>query len=57
MTPQEEDKSALHVIVDRIYIPSMYYHSKEASEIESEIKTRAEQFKIWANKLITEKLG
>lgn len=57
MTPQEEDKSALHVIVDRIYIPSMYYHSKEASEIESEIKTRAEQFKIWANKLINEKLG
>lgn len=57
MTPQEEDKSALQVIVDRIYIPSMWYHSKEASEIEAEIKTKAEQFKIWANKLITEKLG
>lgn len=57
MTPQQEDKSTLEVIIDMIYIPSMYYHTKEAKEIEAEIKSKANSFKHWANKLINERLG
>ena len=57
MTPKQEDKSTLEVIIDRIYIPPMYYHTTEAKEVEAEIKLKADGFKTWANKLIDERLG
>ncbi len=52
----EEDKIRLQVLVERVYLSPMYYHTKEASEVEAEIRQKAESFKTWAHNLINQKL-
>lgn len=55
-TQIEEDKITLQVLVNSVYLSPRYYHSQESSEIEAEIRQKAEAFKTWANNLINEKL-
>lgn len=56
MTATEQDKVALKVSVDMVDMSPRYYHTSVASETESQIRAKLESFKIWANKLIEEKL-
>lgn len=57
MTPTEEDKITLEVLVEQIYISPRHYNTTEATEVEKEIMEKMNGFKAWANKLIKDKLN
>lgn len=50
------DKVKLQTAVDSLYFPTQYFESKEANEVEKELREKFESYKIWANKLIEEKI-
>ena len=50
------DKIKLNTAVDNLWFPTQSFESKEATEVEKELREKFESYKIWANKLIEEKI-
>lgn len=50
------DKIKLNTAVDNLWFPTQSFESKEATEAEKELREKFESYKIWANKLIEEKI-
>lgn len=48
MTASEQYKITLEVAVDMVFISPRYYHTKEASQVEAEIRAKFEAFQKWA---------
>ena len=50
------DKIKLNTAVDNLWFPTQSFESKEATKVEKELREKFESYKIWANKLIEEKV-
>jgi predicted ATPase len=50
------DKEKLKTVVANLWFPVQHFESKDATEIEIELRERFESYRIWANKLIEEKI-
>ena len=42
------DKVKLQTSVDSLYFPTQYFESKEATEVEIELREKFDAFKVWA---------
>lgn len=56
MAKDIKDKDKLEIAVDMLYISPQHFNSIEATKAEIEIRDRLEGFKVWAKKLISEKV-
>jgi len=59
MTYQEQkeiDRKTLHLWVDELYMPNLHLYTREAHEVEAEVKQKIVNMKKWIDGLIDDKL-
>lgn len=50
------DIEKLKLVIDGLWFPTQHFENKLATEVEKELIEKFESYKIWAYKIITEKL-
>lgn len=53
---ESDDRIKLRVAVDMLYMSPRHFETIEATAAEIEIRQTLDKFKVWANKIITEKV-